>query len=414
MHILPSPQRSAPTPGGSRPAAAPAQPKDTLEKGIQLPEWRPIKIRPAATATPADPNAIYVSESQFRGLMLDMPKAELHTHVEGAVRPETILDIAEQHQLPLPAQTVEELKEKIGMRPGEDLLAFLKKFDHFRFVFDHPSTLQRLAYECIEDNARENISYTELRINPRKNLEKVSVDQVIDSVLAGMQQASRELGVEARLIVSINRSYPVESAMDIARAAVARKNQGVVGLDLAGDEVHHPASKFREVFAYARENGLNITIHAGEAVGPESIRQAIEDCGAQRIGHGVRLHEDPVLQAEVQQKGIVLEMCPTSNQLLNVTPDLKQYPLKHYHHQGIPVTVNTDDRHIFDVTLADEFTNLARETGMSLQELQQVAGNAVEAAFLPPAEKAELRQQFSRDMLKFNAALPRRLFPTTG
>jgi len=171
MHILPSSQRSASTPGGWRQAASPAPPKDTLETGVPLPEWRPIKIRPVAMATPADPNAIYVSESQFHGMMLDMPKAELHTHVEGAVRPETILDIAEQHQLPLPAQTVEQLKENIGMRPGEDLLAFLKKFDHFRFVFDHPSTLQRLAYECIEDNARENISYTELRINPRKNLE---------------------------------------------------------------------------------------------------------------------------------------------------------------------------------------------------------------------------------------------------
>ena len=409
MQIPASLPASRPSPANARPQSA--ESNDRFELGSALPEWRPIKILPA-TSGAIDPQAQYVSESQFHAAMVSMPKVELHTHVEGAVRPETILDIAEQHQLPLPADTASALKEKIGMRPGEDLLAFLKKFDHFRFVFDQPSTLERLAYECIEDNARENIGYTELRINPRKNLQKVSIDEVLDSVLKGMKQASSDLGVESRLIVSINRSYPVESAMDIARAAVARKDQGVVGLDLAGDEVHHPASKFKEVFAYARENGLHVTIHAGEAVGPESIRQAIEDCGAQRIGHGVRLQEDPKLEAEVRQKGVVLEMCPTSNQLLNVTPDLKQYPLKRYHHQGIAVTINTDDRHIFDVTLASEFTTLARETGMSLQELQQVALNGVEAAFLPAAEKAELRSEFQREMLEFNANLPRQLYTT--
>lgn len=362
---------------------------------------RPVKIGPLEGA-PREEGTDYVDSATFHGWMRAMPKVELHTHVEGAVRPETILDVARQYELPLPAETVEQLKSKIGMRPGEDLLAFLKKFDHFRFVFDRPDTLRRLAYECIDDNARENVMYTELRINPRKNPEKVSVDQVLDAVLEGMQQAEKDLGVKARLIASINRSYSVDSAWEIARAAVARKDRGIVGLDLAGDEVHHPASKFKEVFAYARENGLEVTIHAGEAVGPESIRQAIDDCGATRIGHGVRLQEDPALEKRVAEQGVVLEMCPTSNELLNVCPDLTRYPLKHYHHQGIPVTVNTDDRHIFDVTLAGEYTCLAEKTGMSLQELQQVALNAAEAAFLPPAEKADLRQEFVQRMSAFH------------
>lgn len=252
-------------------------------------EWKPIKVAGAE----ADPSAQFVGEAQFRRWMKAMPKCELHTHVEGAVRPQTILDIAAENQLPLPAPTVKELKLKIGMRQGEDLLAFLKKFDHFRFVFDQPQTLKRLAYECIQDNSRENIRYTELRINPRKNLEKVSVNQVLDSVLEGMDQAKRDLGVDCRLIASINRSYPVESAMEIARAAVALKDRGIVGLDLAGDEVNHPASKFTEVFDYAKANGLHITVHAGEARGPESVLQAVNLCHAERIGHGVRLQECP-------------------------------------------------------------------------------------------------------------------------
>ncbi len=339
-----------------------------------------------------------------------MPKVELHTHVEGAVRPETILDVAEQYQLPLPAPSVEALREKIGMRAGEDLLAFLKKFDHFRFVFDRPETLERLAYEVVEDNARENILHTELRINPRKNLKNVSIDQVLDATLAGMHRASADHGVSARLIVSINRSYPVESAMDIAKAAVARKDRGVVALDLAGDEVNHPASKFAEVFRYAKENGLGITLHAGEAMGPESIRQAVEACGAQRIGHGVRLQEDPAVLALVKDQGVVLEMCPTSNQLLNVTPDLQQYPLRRYHHDNVAVTLNTDDRHIFNVTLADEYTTLAYSTGLTLAEITSVANNAVEATFLPAAEKDELRARYRAKMHEFLSGIPSSAF----
>lgn len=358
----------------------------------------------------AEPGAVYLSESKFRSLMHQMPKAELHTHIEGAVRPETILDIARQYELPLPAPTVEELKEKVSMRQGENLIDFLKKFDHFRFVFDQPETLSRLAFECIEDNARENIGYTELRINPRKNQDKVSIDEVLDSVLQGMERAKEQFGVDGRLIASINRSQPIESAMAIAKAAVARKDRGVVGLDLAGDEINHPAAKFREVFAYAREQGLKITVHAGEGRGPESILSAVQDLGAQRIGHGVRLIEDASAVAAIQASGAVLEMCPESNKLLNVTPDLKAYPLKHYHHQGIAVTINTDDRHIFDVNLAGEFTSIAKNTDMSLQQLQVIAHNAVEAAFLPEAEKAELRQTFRNQMEKFNRSIPSQIY----
>jgi len=357
-----------------------------------------------------EPGTVYLSESKFRSLMHQMPKAELHTHIEGAVRPATILDIARQYDLPLPAPTVEELKEKVSMRQGENLLDFLKKFDHFRFVFDQPETLSRLAFECIEDNARENISYTELRINPRKNQAKVSIDQVLDSVLQGMERAKEQFGVDGRLIASINRSQPIESAMAIAQAAVARKDRGVVGLDLAGDEINHPAAKFREVFAYAREHGLQITVHAGEGRGPESILSAVQDLGAQRIGHGVRLIEDASAVAAIQASGAVLEMCPESNKLLNVTPDLKTYPLKHYHHQGIPVTINTDDRHIFDVNLAGEFTSIAKNTDMSLQQLQVIAHNAVEAAFLPETEKAELRQSFRSQMENFNRSIPSQIY----
>lgn len=385
----------------------------TSQRSVSAPSLLPVQTKDRAASGDRVELGVaeapgLVSRAQFHTWMQQMPKVELHTHVEGAVRPETVLDIAGQYDLPLPASTVSALKEKIGMRPGEDLLAFLKKFDHFRFVFDRPETLSRLAYELVEDNAQEKVGYTELRINPLKNRDKVGIGEVLDATLSGMDRACLEHGVKARLIASINRSYPVESAMEVAQAAVARKDRGIVGLDLAGDEVHHPASKFKEVFDYARANGLHVTIHAGEAMGPESIRQAIDDCGAERIGHGVRLGEDPALLRRVRDEGVVLEMCPTSNALLNVTPDLAAYPLQRYHHQGVKTTINTDDRHIFGITLSGEYTTLAEKTGMTLGELQQVAANGVEAAFLPPRDKAELRREFQEQMGRFSAGLPGR------
>lgn len=357
---------------------------------------------------------LVVGPKAFYALAKAMPKTELHTHVEGAVRPETILDLSEQYNVELPAKTVDELKEKIGMRPGEDLLAFLKKFDCFRFVFDQPATLKRLAYEVVEDNAKENVQYTEVRINPYKRPDKVSVGEVLDSVLDGMAQASKDYGTKAVLIASINRSYDVDKAMEVAQAAVARKDKGIVGLDLAGDEVHNPPEKFTRVFDYARANGLNVTVHAGEAMGPESIRGAIHSLGATRIGHGVRAQEDPATVQLLKDKDITLEMCPTSNVLLNVVDQMAHYPAAKYFHDGVKVTLNTDDRHIFDVTLSGEYTRLAENTGLTLGELEQISLQGVDSAFLPAGEKAELRDKFIASMKAYNASLPTQLYKIAG
>ena len=340
----------------------------------------------------SDATTRYVDRETFRQLVVDMPKTELHTHLEGAVKPETILDLAGQYGVDV--GTLPELKRKIEMRPGENLLDFLKKFNPFRFVFDHPESLQRVAYEMVEEDALEDVLYTEIRINPVKHEEVLSIEGVLDAVLQGMHQASQDFGIEARLIVSINRSYPVESAMRVARAAVARKDQGVVGLDLAGDEVHFPAANFKTVFDYAKRQGLHITIHAGEAAGPESIRQALDVCHAERIGHGVRLGEDPALLQEVARRGVTLEMCPDSNLLINVVKDLKSYPLPVYVEVGVPVVVSTDDRHIFNLTMVGEYMALAENCGLSLQDLHRISLAGIRSSFLPDAEKTALEARW--------------------
>jgi adenosine deaminase len=368
------------------------------------PEWTstlpPVRMD---TGQPRIPGSIYVDEATFGQMLLELPKTEIHTHVEGAVRASTVLDVADEYGYERPAASVPELQALIGMRPGETLTAFLKKFDPFRFVFDHPETLERVAYEMLEDNAAENVCYTEIRINPVKRPDKVAVGQVLDSILEGMRRGERDFGVEARLIASINRSYPVAQAWEVAREAVARKDDGIVGLDLAGDEARHAPAKFAGVFQYAKANGLQVTVHAGEALGPESIQGAVRDTLADRIGHGVRLQEDPELERQFAASAIPLEMSPTSNLLINVVKDLKTYPLRRYYHAGIPVTINTDDRHIFGSTLTGEYHVLAKETGLSLQELEQISWNGLRHAFLSAPEKMRLSREFRERMTRFEA-----------
>lgn len=340
----------------------------------------------------------YLDPESFRTLVQEMPKTELHTHLEGAVRPDTILELAKVYQVDLGADNIEELKRKIQMRPGENLLDFLKKFDPFRFVFDHPESLRRVAYEMVEEEAREGVVYSEIRINPVKREDVLSIDGVLDAVLEGMHQASEDYGIESRLIVSLNRSYPLESAMRVARAAAARKDRGVVAMDLAGDEVHHPAAKFKEVFDYAQSQGLHITIHAGEAAGPESIRQALEVCHAERIGHGVRLGEDPAVLDEVARRHTTLEMCPDSNLLINVVKDLKSYPMMAYARRGIPVTISTDDRHIFDLTLTGEYMAMVEQCGLSFQDLEKISLTGIRSSFLPERDKARVEARWRERM----------------
>lgn len=349
--------------------------------------------------------AVFVAPDRFERATAEMAKVQLHLHLEGAVRPESILEEAARQNLEPPAASVEELKAKISMKPGEGLLAFLKKFDPFRFMFADVDSLKRLAYEAVEDNAKENVRYVELRMNPLKSPDRVDIGGVLDAILEGINSAEKDLGVKANFIVSLNRSYSVDSAMEVVKAAVERKENGIVGIDLAGDEINHPPEKFTEVFKYARDNGLRVTVHAGEAVGPSSIEGAIDHLKAERIGHGVRLHEDKESVARVRDEQIHLEMCPHSNYLLNIVPGMKAYPIKYYTNEGISCSLSTDDPGIFDVTLTQEHNEQARQNGFSLQQLQQLNLNAARAAFLPMVEKETLIAELEASYRKINSEL---------
>jgi len=379
-----------------------ADPLDSFDLGPRLPHiWL---MRRAAIDT-SDTHGI--SRKDFYDAVHQMPKIELHAHLEGAVRPQTILDLAKQYNIPHPFKSAAELQHHIKMNEGENLLDFLQKFDSFRFVFDSQEMLKAIAYNAVKENASENIIYTEFQMNPFKRPDKVPIGAVIDSVLDGIDAAKKDFGVDARFIVSLNRSYSVESAWEVVREAVKRKDRGVVGIALGGDEVHHPPEKFREIFDYAHQQGLKVVIHAGEAQGPQSIRSALDLCKADRIDHGVRLGEDPKLLEQVRDQGIYLGMAATSNLQLGVIQSMKKFPLKIYLQQGLRAGMHTDDRAIFNTTLTGECLKLADKTGMTLQDIQRTQIYGAQASFLPAAEQSALVDKMVSGIRALNERLAR-------
>jgi adenosine deaminase len=357
---------------------------------------------PQESFVPSNPNEITLSRKDFTKFVQQMPKIQLHDHLEGSVRPQTILEEADRLGIPRPADNVEEMSKMVSMQPGEGLIEFLTKFDKFRFIFDDEQSLARISYENVEDSKMDGVDYLEVRMNCQKNQDKLSIGQVMDAVLDGMHKGSEDFGVETRFIASINRSFPPADAMNIVKAAIERKDRGVVGIDLAGNERDYPPELFTEVFAYARENGLQATVHAGEAAGPESIEGAIDALGAERIGHGVRLRDDKELMSRVRDEDIHIEMCPHSNLLINVVDGMKDYPIREYHNHGISTSLSTDDQHIFGTTLVKEYTAMSEHNDFTLQEFQEMNVRGLEHAFLPQADKNRLIAKFTTEYKAIN------------
>ena len=322
----------------------------------------------------------------------DMPKVELHAHLEGSIRPSTLLTLAERNHVPLPAQDLE------GLR------AFYRftDFDHFIRVYltiskclKTPDDFDLIAHEYGASMARQNIRYAEVTFTPYTNVTNTGLP--FDEVLAGLNQgrarAAAEFGVEFRWVLDIVRDHP-DSRHQVAEWAVSAMDRGVVGFGLGGTERGHPPQWFVDAYAVAREAGLHSVPHAGEVAGPESVWNAIRLLDAERIGHGVRSVEDAALVACLREHQIPLEVCPTSNLRLGVYPSYEQHPVRWLWEQGLYVTVNSDDPAMFNTDLAGEYEALAAHLGFSAAELEQLSLNALRASFLPPEQKALLEQDF--------------------
>ncbi len=333
-----------------------------------------------------------------------MPKTDLHVHLDGSLRVETILELAREHRIALPSETAEGLRAAMncGVSTGS-LVEYLKAFDVTLRVMQTEEALTRIALELCEDAARENVKYMEVRYAPMLHTQRgLTLTKVVEAVLSGLGLARERYGIHAKVIICGIRNISPDSSLEMARLAVAYKNRGVVGFDLAGAEEDHPAKHHREAFELIRHNNINCTIHAGEAFGPESIAQAIHVCGAHRIGHGVRLWESGDLLAYVNDHRIPLECCPSSNVQTGAVAELAKHPLRLYHELGLRVTVNTDNRLITDTTVSRELHLVHAVLGLSLDDVKRIVLNGFKAAFLPFHQRQDYVRRIAADLERFH------------
>ena len=315
------------------------------------------------------------------------PKAELHVHLDGSLRPGTMLELARAQGVRLPADTPEGLARALSVKDVGSLEEYLAKYEITLSVMQTAAALERIAYEFVLDVAAENVRYVEVRYSPALHRPALSLAQAIEAPLQGLRRGQAETGVKAGLIVCGIRTLPPTVSLELARAAVDYRGDGVVGYDLAGAERGHPAGDHRAAFEFAARHGLACTCHAGEGDGPHSIHEALHDCGAGRVGHGTRLGEDPALLDEVVERRVPLEMCITSNLHTRTVRTAAEHPFRRYFDRGVVVTLNTDGRLMDGVSLTDEYYLAHTVLGLSKEDLTRVILNACDSAFLPEFER---------------------------
>lgn len=330
-----------------------------------------------------------------------IPKAELHCHLDGSVRPETLLELGREYSVPMPRQTSEELRDYMLVSDARSLEDYLQRFEVTVSVMQTADAIERIAYELGEDASSDGVRYIEVRNAPVLNVRgRLSMAESIEAQIRGLERAEREFGVVCRSIVCSLRQLTPEESMEMARLAVAYRGRGVVAFDLAGGEAGFPASAHEGAFAYARSNNLAVTVHAGEGDGAASVFEAVHACGAHRIGHATRLIEDPALTQYVNDRRIGLEICLTSNVQTRAASSYEMHPLREYFDRGMNVSLNTDNRLMSGTTLTDEFMFAARHLDFSIDELGTLALNSFESAFLPWQERVDLLEEVSEEIVR--------------
>src|SRR5580693_10304104 len=328
-------------------------------------------------------------------LLKSLPKVLLHEHLDGVVRPKTVIDLArEAKYTELPTEDPNALAEWFFRGANQGSLAkYLEGFAHTIAVMQTEEALERVAYEQVEDLSQDSVVYFETRFAPLFHTRKgLTHQQIVSAVLKGLERGRKDFGVRSGLIICAMRNMNV--SLEMAELAVDFRERGVVGFDLAGEEGGYPPKKHVEAFHYIQRMNFNITIHAGEGYGKESIWQAIQYCGAHRIGHGTRLIEDIAiadgkavklgdLAQYVLDKRIPLEICLISNVHTGATPSLAEHPFRIFYQEKFRVTLNTDNRLMSDTSMTQEFEAAATTFGLLLDDFEKITINAMKSAFLP-------------------------------
>jgi adenosine deaminase len=337
-----------------------------------------------------------------RELIRRAPKVLLHDHLDGGLRPQTVVDLARDNGYQgLPTTDPAELA-RVFMAGADrkSLELYLEGFDHTVGVLQTRDALERVAVECAEDLAADGVVYAEVRYAPELSTRGgLTLDQVVESILSGFEAGAARFGIRMGLIVTAMRQFA--RSVEIAELAVRYRDAGTLGFDVAGPEAGFPPTRYLDAFNLVHHANFNLTIHAGEAFGLPSIWEALQWCGAHRLGHGVRIVDDIVvgpggevtlgrLANYVRDQRVPLEMCPTSNVHTGAVPSIEEHPIDLLRRLRFRVTVNTDNRLMSGVTLSDEMATLARVFGFGLDEMQWLTLNAMKSAFAPFDERLRL------------------------
>ena len=330
-----------------------------------------------------------------------LPKVDLHRHLEGSLRLDTMLDVARQHGITIPADVLR-LSTLVQVQEEDKFTFqnFLSKFNTLRMFYRSPDVIHRITREAIEDAAKDNVKYLELRFTPvaLSRAERFPLHDVMDWVITSMRDASKHHQVNVKLIVSVNRHEGTDLAEQVAWLAADHIKDGIIGMDLAGNEADFPSQPFYGIFKEAKQAGLHMTIHAGEWGPGYNVREAIEEIGAERIGHGVRVLEDESIVALARERGTAFEVCITSNHQSGVVESLGAHPLIRMIEKGLNVTINTDDPSISRITLSHEYYAACEDLGMTQNTLKERIVAGAQASFLAENEKESLVKQIKKDL----------------
>lgn len=323
----------------------------------------------------------------------NLPLTDLHRHLDGNIRTRTILELGQKFNVALPANDIDSLTPHVQIVEAEpSLVAFLAKLDWGVAVLGDLDACRRVAYENVEDALNAQIDYAELRFSPYYMAMKhnLPVQGVVEAVIDGVRAGERDFGLKTNLIGIMSRTFGTQACQQELDGILAHKDH-IVAVDLAGDELGQPGERFIDHFKQVRDAGLHITVHAGEAAGPESMWQAIRELGATRIGHGVKAIHDPKLMDFLAEQRIGIESCLTSNVQTSTVASLATHPLKTFLDHGILACINTDDPAVEGIELPHEYELAAPQAGLSPEQIRRAQINGLELAFLSDAEKSDLK-----------------------
>ncbi|MFC5652267.1 adenosine deaminase [Paenibacillus solisilvae] len=335
-----------------------------------------------------------MKQERIGDVIRQLPKVDLHVHLDGSVRPETVLAIAQLEGIELPAYDADALLPFMQVNDScQSLTEYLSKFDFTTRFLQTGQALERVAYETVAQAAGHNCHYIEVRFAPQLHRRLgMTVEEAIHYVTQGLKRGEQQFGIQARAIGICMRNHSQAENFEVIEASAAYIGKGLAAVDLAGDEASYPPELFREVFARAHKLAIPVTIHAGEAAGAGNVYEAISNLGASRIGHGIRLQENPDILDMVLKQQIPLEMCPVSNIQTKAVAGWETYPIRDYYDRGLNVTVNTDNPSVSGTDITREYRILSEKFGFTAPELARIVMNGVEAAFLEDSNKQQLKK----------------------